>query len=93
MNNFWISSISLKICDPAVGSGHFLVSILNYIVALKSELGLLPIKNKIEIQNDSLVVYEQDGETQFEYKRYNQNSLIVQKSIVKNQLGLVMKVI
>jgi hypothetical protein len=28
----------LKICDPAVGSGHFLVSALNEIIAIKSEL-------------------------------------------------------
>lgn len=80
---------SLKICDPAVGSGHFLVSVLNYIVALKSELGLLPVQNKIEIQNDSLLVYEQDGETQFEYKRNNQNSLIVQKSIFEEKRKII----
>lgn len=80
---------SLKICDPAVGSGHFLVSVLNYIVALKSELGLLPVPNKIEIQNDSLVVYEQDGETQFEYKRNNQNSLIVQKTIFDEKRKII----
>ena len=80
---------SLKICDPAVGSGHFLVSVLNYIVALKSELGLLSISNKIEIQNDSLVVYEQDGETQFEYKRNNQNSLIVQKAIFDEKRKII----
>ena len=32
---------SLKICDPAVGSGHFLVSALNEMLAIKSDLGLL----------------------------------------------------
>ena len=80
---------SLKICDPAVGSGHFLVSVLNYIVALKSELGLLPVPNKIEIQNDSLVVYEQDEDTQFEYKRNNQNSLIVQKTIFDEKRKII----
>lgn len=32
---------SLKICDPAVGSGHFLVSALNEIIAIKSELKIL----------------------------------------------------
>lgn len=26
---------SIKICDPAVGSGHFLVSALNEMIALK----------------------------------------------------------
>jgi len=32
---------SLKICDPAAGSGHFLVSALNEIIAIKSELRVL----------------------------------------------------
>ena len=80
---------SLKICDPAVGSGHFLVSVLNYIVAMKSELGLLPVRNKVEIQNDSLVIYEQDGETQFEYKRNNQESLTVQKAIFDEKRKII----
>ena len=80
---------SLKICDPAVGSGHFLVSVLNYIVALKSELGLLHVRNKVEIQNDSLVIYEQDGETQFEYKRNNQESLTVQKAIFDEKRKII----
>ncbi len=37
---------SLKICDPAVGSGHFLVSALNEIIAIKSELGILADKER-----------------------------------------------
>ena len=32
---------SIKICDPAVGSGHFLVSALNEIMAIKSRLKVL----------------------------------------------------
>ena len=32
---------SIKICDPAVGSGHFLVSALNRIIAIKAQLGVL----------------------------------------------------
>ena len=31
----------LRVLDPAVGSGHFLVSALNELLAIKSELGLL----------------------------------------------------
>lgn len=31
----------LTICDPAVGSGHFLVSALNELIAVKSDLGIL----------------------------------------------------
>ncbi len=66
---------SIKVCDPAVGSGHFLVSALNEIIALKSELGVLcyhgtekKVKEyKIEIQNDELVVTD-SNEDIFEYK-------------------------
>jgi hypothetical protein len=36
---------SLRICDPAVGSGHFLVSALNEIIAIKSELKILCDRN------------------------------------------------
>jgi adenine-specific DNA-methyltransferase len=35
---------SIKICDPAVGSGHFLVSALNEIIAIKHDLGILSKK-------------------------------------------------
>ena len=42
---------SLRICDPAVGSGHFLVSALNECLALKSELGILQDENKSRIHH------------------------------------------
>jgi adenine-specific DNA-methyltransferase len=32
---------NLKICDPAVGSGHFLVSALNEMIAVKNDLKIL----------------------------------------------------
>jgi type I restriction-modification system DNA methylase subunit len=32
---------SIKICDPAVGSGHFLVSALNEMIAVKNDLKIL----------------------------------------------------
>ncbi|MFN0214302.1 MAG: Eco57I restriction-modification methylase domain-containing protein, partial [Saprospiraceae bacterium] len=58
---------SLKICDPAVGSGHFLVSALNEVIAIKSELRILadergvrlPIEAKVE--NDELIVTDENG--------------------------------
>lgn len=65
---------SLTVCDPAVGSGHFLVSCLNEIIRLKSELGiLLDEKGKrlrdweIEVVNDELIVRNSEGE-RFEYR-------------------------
>ena len=63
---------SITICDPAVGSGHFLVSCLNELIAIKSELGILSdIDGKIlrgvevVVENDELIITH--GETLFEY--------------------------
>ena len=62
---------SLKVCDPSVGSGHFLVSALNEIIRTKYDLGILldrdgrRIKKQdycIEIENDELMVSDADGE-------------------------------
>lgn len=41
--------MGVRICDPSVGSGHFLVSVLNELLLLKNELGLIrvPYKNTI----------------------------------------------
>ncbi|QSE99196.1 DUF7149 domain-containing protein [Fulvivirga lutea] len=59
---------SLKICDPAVGSGHFLVSALNEIIAIKSELRILLDKEgktlrdyDITIENDELIITDDNG--------------------------------
>lgn len=68
---------SLRICDPAVGSGHFLVSSLNEIISVKADLGILadPGGNVIagyefEIVNDELIVTDQTG-TSIEYRIQN----------------------
>ena len=68
---------SLHICDPAVGSGHFLVSALNEIIAIKAELGILADDKgnnlsgyEIEIVNDELIITDQQGNP-VEYKLQN----------------------
>ncbi|MCF7794604.1 MAG: Eco57I restriction-modification methylase domain-containing protein [Candidatus Cloacimonetes bacterium] len=65
---------SITICDPAVGSGHFLVSVLNEMIAIKAELGILcdvnakPRKDwEILVANDELNIHNAFGEP-FEYK-------------------------
>ncbi len=65
---------SLHICDPAVGSGHFLVSALNELIAIKADLGILADEKgqllhgwDIEIANDELAVTDTNGEF-FAYK-------------------------
>lgn len=79
---------SLKVCDPAVGSGHFLVSILNEIIALKSDLNVLfdaegnHIGNLIQcyVINDELVIQDMSGNN-FVYQTGNQQSERIQKAI------------
>ncbi len=48
--------LSIRICDPAVGSGHFLVSALNELIALKSELGLLLDCDGVRLSDIDLVL-------------------------------------
>lgn len=64
---------NITICDPAVGSGHFLVSCLNELLTIKSDLGILCDQDgklfhhvNIEIENDELIVTWGDEEL-FEY--------------------------
>ena len=64
----------IRICDPAVGSGHFLVSALNELIAIKSDLRVLQDEARpgvpgrrlkgytVSILNDELVVEDEDGE-------------------------------
>lgn len=64
---------SIRLCDPAVGSGHFLVSSLNEIIAIKCELGILADEDgvrlsdfDIQIENDELIITDERGDI-FEY--------------------------
>ncbi|GAA9837450.1 class I SAM-dependent DNA methyltransferase [Helicobacter pylori] len=51
--------LTLRVCDPAVGSGHFLVSALNEMVFIAYELGLiasLPLGATLELENDEILI-------------------------------------
>jgi adenine-specific DNA-methyltransferase len=86
---------SLKICDPAVGSGHFLVSALNEIIAIKSELGILTDREgkvlrdyAVEVVNDELIVSTGHNEF-FEYKPGNKESQRVQEALFHEKQTLI----
>lgn len=85
---------SLRICDPAVGSGHFLVSVLNHIIYLKSYLGILfddegnKINNNIEIFDDTLVVFNQN-DVPYVYKRKDKSTHQVQKALFKEKRTII----
>lgn len=59
---------SIKICDPAVGSGHFLVSALNVMLSIYDELNLFDEEFYLEVQNDEILITGRKGEF-IEYKR------------------------
>lgn len=78
---------SIKICDPAVGSGHFLVSALNEIIAVKNDLKILQDREGkrlkeylVEVVNDELIVTDEEGEL-FEYNPRNRESQRIQETL------------
>ncbi len=85
---------SLRICDPAVGSGHFLVSALNELIAIKADLQVLMLKNgkrlkySVVVENDELIILDDDGEL-FEYNPKNAESQIVQESLFEEKRALI----
>ena len=77
----------ITLCDPAVGSGHFLVSALNYLIVVRAEFGLLYDENgkrlkdySFSIDNDELIVTDEEGEI-FHYNPNNLESQRVQKTL------------
>ena len=86
---------SLKICDPAVGSGHFLVSALNEIISIKSELKILLDQNgktlrdyQVEVVNDELVITDDDGRF-FKYNPRNEESCRVQEALFHEKQTII----
>ena len=85
----------IRICDPAVGSGHFLVSALNEMIYIYYKLGLINISvSDLKIENDEILIKDREGGN-FEYKRpksQNDNHKIqmeifnLKKSIIENNL-------
>ncbi|PUD84967.1 type IIG restriction enzyme/methyltransferase [Helicobacter pylori] len=90
--------LTLRVCDPAVGSGHFLVSALNEMVLIAHELGLIAslYRHDLKLENDEIIIhYTPTGEI-FNYKKPNsendshhhiQKELFeLKKSIIENCL-------
>ncbi len=86
---------SLKICDPAVGSGHFLVSALNELIAIKHDLKILQDRDgkrlkeyQIEVVNDELIITDDDGEL-FEYHPNNKERQRLQEALFHEKQMLI----
>jgi type II restriction/modification system DNA methylase subunit YeeA len=86
---------SIKICDPAVGSGHFLVSALNEMIAVKNDLKILEDKEgkslhryEVEVVNDELIVTDEEGEL-FEYNPNNKESQRIQETLFHEKQTII----
>lgn len=88
---------SLRICDPAVGSGHFLVSVLNEVIYTKYDLGILidgsgkRIKKQdysIDIENDELLISDEDGNP-VSYIPGNQESQRIQETLFNEKRKII----
>ncbi|OOQ08752.1 type IIG restriction enzyme/methyltransferase [Helicobacter pylori] len=60
--------LTLRVCDPAVGSGHFLVSALNEMVLIAYELGLIAslYACDLRLENDEIIIHTPKNEV-FKY--------------------------
>ena len=88
---------SLKICDPAVGSGHFLVSALNELIAIKSELGVLQDRQErpmciddydVRVENDELTITN-EFEERFVYKPAEKRSRQIQEALFEEKRAII----
>ncbi|RVY89267.1 class I SAM-dependent DNA methyltransferase [Helicobacter pylori] len=63
--------LTLRVCDPAVGSGHFLVSALNEMVWVAYELGLIAslYRHELRLENDEIIIHHKPTGEIFNYKK------------------------
>ncbi|KNE16599.1 class I SAM-dependent DNA methyltransferase [Helicobacter pylori] len=89
--------LTLRVCDPAVGSGHFLVSALNEMVWIAYELGLiasLPLGTTLELENDEILIkisnkpfiYKRPSSEQEQSHQIQKELFELKKSIIENCL-------
>ncbi|GAA8600160.1 class I SAM-dependent DNA methyltransferase [Helicobacter pylori] len=90
--------LTLRICDPAVGSGHFLVSALNEMVRIAYELGLITslYRHSLRLENDEIIIQHTPTGEIFNYtKAHSKNDphhhiqkelFELKKSIIENCL-------
>lgn len=86
----------LCVCDPAVGSGHFLVSALNRLIAIKAELGVLldeddqPLTYSYNIgvsEDDELEIKR--GNQHFSYKKGVDDLTRIQKALFHEKVAII----
>ncbi len=63
--------LTLRVCDPAVGSGHFLVSALNEMVWVAYKLGLIAslYRHELRLENDEIIIHHAKTGEIFNYEK------------------------
>ena len=87
---------TIRICDPSVGSGHFLVSALNELLFVKHELHCLCYFDSYKLINDfhiaiedgELVLRDADGKI-VKYDTRSERSRLLQKSLFEEKRTLI----
>jgi len=89
---------NIRIIDPAVGSGHFLVSALNRLLAIKHDLGIILVHNSahkkvlssvdIFVQDDTLIVSDAQGNS-FKYIKNDIVSQEIQETLFEEKRVLI----
>ena len=86
----------LRVLDPAVGSGHFLVSALNRLVAIKATLGVLLDENDQPLTYDCNIGVSEDDELEvklgnqhFAYKKGVDTPTRIQKALFLEKAAII----
>ncbi|MGL2655728.1 DUF7149 domain-containing protein [Helicobacter pylori] len=85
--------LTLRVCDPAVGSGHFLVSALNEMVLIAYELGLIAslYRHDLRLENDEIIIHTPEDKV-FKYTiPYSENDPHhqIQKELFELKKGII----
>ena len=88
---------SVKVCDPAVGSGHFLVAALHKMLALRHDLGLMKDERgrlitksvNIDVMTDDLRIVNTDDGQPFRYMEGNDDLLYIQKTLFNEKKAII----
>ncbi|MDR2119628.1 MAG: Eco57I restriction-modification methylase domain-containing protein [Tannerella sp.] len=83
---------AIRYCDPAMGSGRFLVSLMNEIIAVKSQLGILTDKDgnplfqyKIVVHGDRLTVLDKKHFNEYAFNPANPESRRIREAFLREK--------
>lgn len=86
---------SMKIRDPAVGSGRFLVAALHELICMKNQLDILhdhtgqPLKDyRVEVVKDELIIMDNHGKL-FVYNPASRESQLIQETLFHEKKTLI----